>query len=384
MAVQVERADDTVAGARSSGLLRTTETVDAGAARLAVEARRADAALASVRTARASAQALQRQTTADLLATERRLAAAGHDLGTVRSELDRYVTESEAITGEPGIQVIAPGATDLWTVADHVVEHLTTTVLGGRASVRELDERLTTLWAELDALGVDGLLPPSADLRRVWDALTDAGIAATSGWQWLADKLDGPGRIAALERNPGLAGGVLLADAGRLDHARQVLADAGVDTTGVVVLGTAGDLDAEAPGSPAPVRPALYDPSWAQRERDERQAEAEDVTARLATTRAGLAVDEPLLDRVGDLLRRCPATTRSGLAGRVESTRSGGRRGLAGGRIRPERSRCHRCAAGRPRRSRTRPGGRRGACLPTGSGRSRSGPPGLGGSPGGG
>ncbi len=315
---QVERANDAVAAARSSGLLRPVETVDTGAVRLGQEARRADAALASARTARASAQAFQRQATADLLAAERRLAGAGHDLGTVRSELDRHITESGAIAAEPEVQMIAPGAADLWTVADHVVEHLTAAVLGGRASVRELDERLTTLWAELDALGVDGLLPPSADLRRVWDALTDAGIAATSGWQWLADKLDGPGRIAALERNPGLAGGVLLADAGRLDHARQVLADAGVDTTGVVVLGTAGDLDTNAPGSPAPVRPALYDPGWAQRERDERQVEAEDVKARLATSRAGLAVGEPLLDRVHDLLRRCPATTRSELAGRVE------------------------------------------------------------------
>lgn len=315
---QIDEAGAAVALARSSGLLRAAETVEAGAARLNEEARRSEVTLAGARSRRSATQAEQRAASAALRETERSLDDAGRAVGAVRAELDGHVAEATAIAADPRVQAIAPGTTDVWAIADHLVDHLTVAVQAGRSSVRDLDARLAVVRAELDALGIDGLLPPSPDLLRVWDALASAGIAATSGWHWLADKLDGPARIAALERNPGLAGGVLVADPGRVDEARRALVDAGVETTGVVVVGTAADLDSEAPGVPAPVRPAQYDPAWTQRERDRRQAEAEEMEAQLGATRAELAVDEPLLDRVGDLLRRCPPARRIELASQVE------------------------------------------------------------------
>ncbi|MGI8807670.1 MAG: hypothetical protein ACR2KK_07485 [Acidimicrobiales bacterium] len=315
---QVTRSEAAIDDARSAGLLRAAEPVAVGAARLDEEARRTRAALVASRARRGPAQAEQRTAATAVLSAEGTVDRSGRELGGVRAELDAYVTEATAIAADPRVQALAPGAVDVWAVADHLDDRLTVAVQAGRSSVRSLDEQLAALRNELDALGVDGLLPPTPDLRRVWDALASAGIAATSGWQWLADKLDTAGRVAALERNPGVAGGVLVADAGRIDDARRALIEAGVETTGVVVLGTAADLDLDAPGVPAPVRPAQYDPAWTQRERVWREAEAERIEAELSAARARLAVDEPLLDRVHDALRRCPPAKRSELAGRVE------------------------------------------------------------------
>jgi hypothetical protein len=324
----------------------------------------------------ARAKGLDRELDAERRDADDALSASGRELSTARAELDGHIAAASRVIDDDRVQALVPGATDAWVVGSHLRELVTAAVLAGRAESRGLAERLEQLRSELDALGLEGLLPPSEDVRRVWEVLLAAGIGATSGWKWLAEKLDGDERVAALKRNPGLAGGVLLTDPDRLGEARRALVEAGVQTSGVVVLGSPAGLGAEATGSPAPVRPAQYDPAWTQRERAQREAEAEEVECRLRKVRAALGIDEPLLDLVSDLLRRCPPGP-AGPACRDSGAPGGhGYRRRAAGAGGPAGVRGVGGGAGGARGRDTRPSGRRPASVDPGPRRRRAGPPG--------
>lgn len=315
---QVAQVDGAIAEARSTGLLRATEAPSAAAVRWLEAQRVAEEAWENGRADEAQAKVRDRELDSERRDAEDTLGASGRDLSAARAELDGHVAAAARIIGNDRVQALVPGAIDAWAIGDHLTDMVTAAVLAGRAESRSLTERLEQVRGELDAMCVEGLLPPCPDVRRVWEALLAAGIGATSGWKWLAERLEGDERVAALERNPGLAGGVLLTDPHRLEEARRALVEAGVETSGVVVLGSSTDLGTEALGAPAPVRPAQYDPAWTQRERAQREAEAAEVERRLNEIRAGLGIDEPLLDQVSDLLRRCPPTRRIQLSGAVE------------------------------------------------------------------
>jgi hypothetical protein len=218
------------------------------------------------------------------------------DLAARLATEDRYA----AVLGEAAI--------DLWGRNADISAALLESIDGVEAELRELAIVSRADELALGALGDGGLLPPSDDVARVWDALTEARIPATSGWRWLAERDDPDERSRLLSNHPALAGGVVVTDPARLDAAREAVTSAGLDLRSVVLVGAAGELtDMRVPRTwAAPVQRGLYDEAWAADERvriERRLAEA-------ATYGEGLkqqaSFDRELRERLRLFLEQCP------------------------------------------------------------------------------
>lgn len=173
----------------------------------------------------------------------------------------------------------------------------------------------------LAALATTELLPGSLDLGRAHDALERAGIAAASGWSYLADSVPADRHAAVLRAAPALATGLLVHDQRDLPAAREALADAGLRPTSAVVLATTTDLAAVVtavtggalPTADAPYlvppAPALTDRAAAGAEliaRERARADRSGVDAELASRHDG---DTELSRRLRQLVADCPPGT---------------------------------------------------------------------------
>lgn len=307
---RVEEARQAEQQVRDDGLLGGGEPPALGLRRSESELAGAREALVGLRARLGALDARAGELRADARALVPTVSSAEADARSLRRELDELRAEADRLLIAERVTQLVPGANDLWVVVELLVELLASAVdaaaIAARATKVELGERQSAL----DALGADGLLPPSPDVRLVWDALVAARIPSASGWSWLDRNLDEEGRRRVLEANPAVAGGVVVTDPERVNEARRALAEAGVETDGVVVLGAAGDLEQPAAGIGAPVRRALYDRAWADRERVRLEIELEAARERLDAHDAVLVRDSPLLGEVRDLLRRCPPARR--------------------------------------------------------------------------
>ena len=231
----------------------------------------------------------------------------------LRRELDRYRQLAGEILDQARTQQLAPGAEDAWVVSALLEAALDRRVADGENQQRRLASERSQLAAQIEALGIDGLLPAPADVQQVCDAIADAGIPVTTGWTHLARLLDPEERNEVLARNPAVAGGVLVTEPGDLETARRAVLDAGVETEHVVLIATAPDLGIPAQGFAAPVRRALYDPDWTERTRVQFIEELGALDERRQRLAEELAVDVPLLGRVRRLASECPADKRDGM-----------------------------------------------------------------------
>jgi hypothetical protein len=206
-------------------------------------------------------------------------------------------------------EVLGEARVDLWARGADVTAALLDAVGRSENDLRELAIASRADQLALDALGDGGLLPPSDDVARVWDVLTEARIPATSGWRWLAERDDPDERAHLLANHPVLAGGVVVTDPARLDAARELMIAAGLDLRSVVAVGAAGNL--EEPSDPpvwaVPVHRGLYDAAWAADEKlriEQRLAESAESFAVLERQSAS---DRELRERLRQFLDQCPA-----------------------------------------------------------------------------
>lgn len=205
--------------------------------------------------------------------------------------------------------VIGEAVVDLWARRSDLDQALREAVTAAETELRELAVATRADQLALDALGDGGLLPPSDDVTKVWDVLTDGRIPATSGWRWLAERDDPNERARLLAANPALAGGIVVTDPKRVEDAREAVCAAGLDLRSIVALGTGGDIDCAIEGVvwAAPVHRGLYDERWAadERVRIEARLTAAGHTKDRLETRA--AVDRSLEERLRQLFSQCPA-----------------------------------------------------------------------------
>ncbi|MCC2318524.1 hypothetical protein [Cellulomonas chengniuliangii] len=171
----------------------------------------------------------------------------------------------------------------------------------------------------LDALGTGGLLPPSADVAAVKDALEQAGIPSYAGWEYLS-QLPAHQQPRVLATYPHLVDGVVLHSPQHLDEARQVLTDARLLPRTVVAVGTTvalADLDAPAPaglGLIVPPNPAMYDDDLAEAERQHLEGVHEERMGRLAALTAQIDADRALAGRLDRWLTAFPGEHLAALA----------------------------------------------------------------------
>ncbi|ANY07211.1 hypothetical protein [Pseudonocardia sp. HH130630-07] len=265
----------------------------------------ADAAAAAIRDERRAAEA-RRTAAQDAAATARASAAAAE---TARAAV---AAETDGLAGEPrpaellGVDTVRPDAD-----AALVVDTLTAAVRAGERertallSDQRRDERA------LAALGDGGLLPDPPEIESVLEVLEKAGITAWSGRRYLAT-LPAADRAAVLERQPHLAGGILLNDTADAPRARAELDDARLLPSSLVAVGSTAAVDAAAGPAPGielvvPPNPALHDERAAEQVRVRLVAETADRAARLSALEATLDDDRRLRDRFTALRDRRPS-----------------------------------------------------------------------------
>lgn len=184
---------------------------------------------------------------------------------------------------EPLIRELAEAdAPDLDAVGPIIVERLadraaTAAKRSHEVAVRSADDRRA-----LEALDRTHALPPSLDVEAALAALSGAGIAAVSGWTYLAEAVRVGAHESVIRAVPDLVAGVIVTRPDELDAARAALDAAGLETTSVLSV-TAGKAivvaeDATAAADRFVVLPpsALHDSAAAP---DEKQRRSERVRA---------------------------------------------------------------------------------------------------------
>ncbi|SHG16810.1 Chromosome segregation ATPase [Jatrophihabitans endophyticus] len=94
----------------------------------------------------------------------------------------------------------------------------------------------------LDALGDGGLLPPRSEVERALGKLTEAGIAAHSGWRYLSGAAAPGERPELVAAHPDLADGIVVTDPSQLPAAREVLLEARLLPAAAVTIGSGAAL----------------------------------------------------------------------------------------------------------------------------------------------
>lgn len=316
---RVAEVDASAAKTRDDGLIRAGEDPSVAHARIEEEAAQAEQALLAARRSRQEltdqAERLGEQRLTLMSERERSV----NESTAVRRQLDSYRELAGEILDQPRTQQLAPGAEDAWVVSGLLETALDRRVADGEHQQRRLASERSQLAAQIEALGVDGLLPAPAEVQQVLDAIADAGIPVTTGWTHLARLLGPDERDDVLARNPAVAGGVLVTEPGDLESARKAVLDAGIETEHVVLIATAPDLRIPAQGFAAPIRRALYDPDWTERIRAEFVEDLAALDERHQRLGEELAVDVPLLARVRRLGAECPVDKRDEMQSTIDA-----------------------------------------------------------------
>jgi hypothetical protein len=317
----IATAQAAVRAAVSAGLLSRADDDVAAAAEYA----RSVAATAAEQVAAALRELTQLST--ERKNTAQRLRAVEtdhHRKQTAATDAERALTSAQRIAEALAVEDRLTGLLGTDTV---LLDADTPTLLGllGTAVTTAENEQTELRVAQqydqrvLDALGVGGLLPPSADVSAALTTLEDAGITAWSGWQYLASiRPDERDRVLACY--PHLVDGIALNSPDHLDRAEQILTDARLLPRCVVAVGTTAsltDLNAPAPAGIeflVPPNPAMYDENKTEDERQSLLAAQTRRGIRLATLTAQIAADQRLVARLQDWMRDYPPGTLQRLA----------------------------------------------------------------------
>lgn len=162
-----------------------------------------------------------------------------------------------------------------------------------RADIEAHTEGLDALRADrdrtdrlLNSLGEGGLLPPRVDVEAALRVLQDNGVAAHSGWRYLAETTAAADRAALITRAPDLADGVVLVDPDQLGRARDALAAAELLPCAAIRVDSGSELlhpRGSAGGFVIDPTPAMFDEEAAEARRVDLAGHREDLGQQIAT-----------------------------------------------------------------------------------------------------
>lgn len=256
---------------------------------------------------------------------ERRGELAAQRRAQAQAAADTLAGRSAALLGDARLAEVAEThAVALFAAGATLAQRLSH--LAAEAERRLLDEELEAAADRraLAALDADGLLPARADLLAARDALVAAGLAAVTGWRYLADSVPAAARDAVLARHPELVDGVVLIDPATLERAQAVLAAGGLRPASAVVVGTSAPLTPG--GAPAPAARFLVTPSPALADREAGASARALLAQRLEglddrgkDLRVARDRDAALADRLRALIADYPAAERERLASELDA-----------------------------------------------------------------
>lgn len=280
LANHVNAVESRVEQARELGVLEESETVPDADARLRQKAGDSTAKATREREAhtqlelqarrldKAANQLIEPEVTARHAAAAAARAVRDMDTAAQALAAETLVRELAELDGD---EDVPGGDPALWLEANASALRDLTAAAQGTA-----EDRLHALTADnkadkrlIDALTVedDALLPPREAVEHLLELLADRGIAATAGWRAL-EQLVNPGRHdEAIQANPALVDGIVVADQAALDTARAVLAEARPLPAAAVLVTTAESLTNEpadaGTGFVVDPTPAMHDPAAA-------------------------------------------------------------------------------------------------------------------------
>jgi len=311
--------DAALVAARDMGHLEVGEDAAVGLARATGAAEDVVAGLARLEAQIVESTIRQNDLFADRTAVGAEITRVSALRDTDDAEHGLLADEAEVLADHERVRELAQ--------SDHVALWGAAPMLDGRLG-EEIDRADSALVSEevqagrdrrnRDALGEDGLLPPSEDTDAICGVLADAGVSAVAGLAYLASSVPRRDWESTMSAHPGLLSGVLV-DAGDLALAHAAVIEAGLHPGSLVTVAKKSDLSAAGEDTfVVPPSPALYDKAQAEEERkvlDRRLAELDQRTGLLVTQREA---DRQLRDRLRRFLEACPHGHLDTLARRIE------------------------------------------------------------------
>lgn len=329
-----QEADAALDVLRGAGKVRPRESAGDALARLIAQRAQLDEHLDGLKEQLQELKVRIQQAGADRETAVEERRQAESRLEGVRTDLARHAGDLTRVGGHPVIADLTGGA----PVEAEQVPALSEAAAAGARSAEtalvEVRQRLGVITRELDTLGQTNLAATVEDVEAVTAALTASGIAARTGWSWLADRVTVPARRRAIaEAWPAFASGVVVTDPARLDEARDV-AEALAEQVRTAVrvstvtrldgLDTAPDPAGWNPGFVVGPRRALYDPEWAASHAEALRAEQTELAERRTSLERAATDGREAAALAGGYLAVWPAETlagltasRAGLEGRV-------------------------------------------------------------------
>jgi hypothetical protein len=303
-----DAAAKTVAGAKSQvdaavsrGLLDPNPDVPHAAAVAADDAEAACQRAATAEQDLTDAEALVRSTAAEARGAHDKLgrsrSARDSAEAAVQDIVDRAAPLMSSDVVKANLSIDSVDIDTLDAAADTLVAQLQTDESRRGERLAELraaqlaDQRL------LDALGDGGLLPPRIDVEETLSVLHSAGIAAHSGWRYLAENVASVERAAIIAAHPDLVDGVVVVDPAALRSARTAVTEARLLPAAAVAVGSGSRLfstvaDDETDRFVVEPNPALFDTAAAEERRvvvrekmTSRRAEIDEVDGQVTELR---------------------------------------------------------------------------------------------------
>lgn len=331
---QTEAFELRLAAARERDLLAPQESAADAAARTQDHARHSEQLLREADQARKSVRTERDRTHTALskhqeLAWSARAAAAAAEEETRQRRAQAEDVRSNPLCGElleasrdelrtgDALRWLDGHADTLNQLAESRAAGLETTLTHKRIDLLN-DQALLAL---LDTS--EGLLPASEEVRDLCGKLSDHGIHAVPGWQWMRDNVPTSERQQVISTHPDLVGGVIVGGLDGLDTARILVERLRPLPSAAVTVGTGERmLSAQAASDPGRFvvepSPALHDDEAAAHERAAVDARITEVTGEANALVKRITAARDLLRQIANWRDACGIRTVSDLLGRLE------------------------------------------------------------------
>lgn len=236
--------------AASSGLLPTA-TTDPASRQAELQQKRTRLAAKRDQIAARRSQRPERRSQLGrlLLECSNRRGELQRDRNALVAERDRHREAATVLANSPRVIALVQASddtpVDVWADKDTLLHALDNEIRRAEADIVAVKVAQSDDSRVLAAHGDTGYLPSTLDADRICRVLSDAGVAATTGWTHLRTLVP-PDQVAETRTDPAVArlGAGIVVPTALAQQARDILAAAGESTVALVTVFTAEDAEA--------------------------------------------------------------------------------------------------------------------------------------------
>lgn len=202
-----------------------------------------------------------------------------------RRRRDSFVGERDVLAAEPTVASLAgdakmSGPDEAGRLAQLAADYSA----ANEQDASTTEEQVRTLEAEIARFEAGDLMATAPEIEATVELLRNAGVGATTGWEWISHNIPADEREVLIEVRPDLANAVIVTDRTRLAHARE-LCDTEALAHRIAVLvadpGEFANIDRMVSDDGFVLTPhrALYDPEWTAQALEEMRVERDQLAA---------------------------------------------------------------------------------------------------------